>query len=112
MHQYLREIQTCFSLGCGWSDRLALAVAGLEFHLSNFLSLSPNSTPTTYRIGLGGIRDVQLRRRSGDFFVFHVLFTSRYYHLADSLVPTAPAVIAAGSQAERQSVQSGYVVER
>jgi FkbM family methyltransferase len=93
VHQYVTEIQTCFRLGHRWKDRLTLAAAGLEFHLSNFLSLSPDSTPTTYGIRLGGIRDVQLRRRSGDFFVFHELFTSRYYHLADSLVPTAPAVI-------------------
>ena len=93
VHQYLLEIQTCFRLGSGWSDRLALAVAGLEFHLSNFLRLPSKSTATTYRLGLSGIRDIQLRRRSGDFFIFHEIFTSRYYHLADSLVPPAPAVI-------------------
>ena len=93
MHQYLKEIQTCFSLGSGWSDRLALAAAALEFHVSNFLGLPARSTASTYRIHLGGMRDIQLRRRSGDFFVFHETFTSRCYDLPDSLVPAAPAVI-------------------
>jgi FkbM family methyltransferase len=94
VRQYWNEIRTCFRLGSGWSDRLALAGAGLEFHLSNFLGLLPNSRASRFRIRLReGLRNIQLRRRSGDFFVFHEIFTHGYYDLPDNLVPAIPAVV-------------------
>jgi FkbM family methyltransferase len=70
-------------LGASWPDRLRLAGATLEFHASNFArpgrpSAAP--TPDRYRVQLGGrVTDLWLRRRSGDFFVLHEVFTSAVY---------------------------------
>jgi FkbM family methyltransferase len=94
LRQYLNEIRVSLRLGAGWKDRFALVIAGLEFHLSNLFSLPPKTTASSYRIRLtDGTRDIRLRRRTGDFFIFHELFTNRYYDLPDSLVPAAPEVI-------------------
>jgi FkbM family methyltransferase len=91
--QYSKELLTCFRLGAGWRDRLTLAAAGLEFHLSNLMNRPPASRATRYQIRLAGIRNIQLRRRSGDFFIFHEIFTNRYYKLPDGLAAPAPTVI-------------------
>jgi FkbM family methyltransferase len=42
---------------------------------------------------LNDARTIQLRRRSGDFFVFHEVFTSLCYDLPERLVPSQPKVI-------------------
>jgi FkbM family methyltransferase len=94
VQQYLKEMRTCFRLGSRWSDRLALMMAGLEFHLSSLFGLPPEMVPTRYRIRLSsGIREIGLRRRSGDFFIFHEIFTCRCYNLPERVVPASPAVI-------------------
>jgi FkbM family methyltransferase len=54
---------------------------------------APAPAATRYRIQLPDLRNIQLRRRSGDFFIFHEIFTDGYYELPAGLVPPAPAVI-------------------
>jgi FkbM family methyltransferase len=93
MHPYLREIRTCWRLGHRWRDRFRLAAAGLEFHLSNYLHLPAAGVATAYSIRLDGIRTIHLRRRSGDFFVFHEVFTFLCYKLPDRLAPQCPRAI-------------------
>jgi FkbM family methyltransferase len=93
MHPYLREIRTCWRLGHRWRDRFRLVAAGLEFHLSNFFHLPPDGKATSYSIRLDGVRTIYLRRRSGDFFVFHEIFTSRCYELPQQLAPQGSGAI-------------------
>jgi FkbM family methyltransferase len=80
-------------LGHRWSDRVRLSAAGLEFHLSNWLDFTPRAKASRYQIRLSGIREIYLRRRSGDFFVFHEVFTSRCYALPDVVVPESPQIV-------------------
>jgi FkbM family methyltransferase len=93
MHQYLKEVRTCWRLGHRWRDRLRLIAGCLEFHLSNLVGWSAAVSPTAYRIRLDGIRTIYLRRRSGDIFVFHEIFTSLCYHLPGPVAPKEPSVI-------------------
>ena len=93
MHRYLTEIRTCIRMGKGWSDRVRLSLAGLEFHLSNLLELRSGTRVALYRIQLDHTRQVYLRRRSGDFFIFHEIFTDRCYALPDCFAPQHETVI-------------------
>jgi FkbM family methyltransferase len=93
MHQYLKEIRTCWRLGHRWSDRFRLIAVCLEFHVSNLFGWSPVSSPTGYSIRLDGVRTIYLRRRSGDIFILHEIFTSLCYQIPAALAPQEAAVI-------------------
>jgi FkbM family methyltransferase len=93
VHQYLKEIVTCWRLGERWHDRLRLAIAGLEFHVANLLRFPPASAASTFRIGLNGQREINLRRRSGDVFIFHEIFTSLCYEVPAQFAPAGSRVV-------------------
>lgn len=95
--QYRDEIRTCVRLGASWPDRLRLAAATLEFHAANLAgSAGPGAARALdrYRVRLGSqVTDLWLRRRSGDFFVLHEIFTSAAYRIpAEWLGPVQTVV--------------------
>jgi FkbM family methyltransferase len=82
---HYREAKTCARLGAAWWDRLRLAGATLEFHGANLAGPADHGTRSAagrYRVRLqSGTRDLWLRRRSGDIFILHEVFTFAAYRI-------------------------------
>src|SRR5262245_37509148 len=87
IYQYSMEMRACFRYGYRWTDRANLCVATMEFHLANLIRWAPRAASTCYRLRLSDTREVNLRRRSGDIFIFHEVFTCGCYQVALRFVP-------------------------
>ena len=101
LNQYLHEIRTCGQLGATWGSRARLAAATMEFHVANFLHWNHTDagpSATGYRVCLRhGPADLQLRRRSGDLFILHEIFTTECYRLPDNLVQHPATIVDLGA---------------
>jgi len=98
--RYLYEIKICCKMGYRLRNKIALAVATLQFHISNGTSFSMLATQASnsYQIKLGDeILTMRLRKYSGDFFIFHEIFGDRCYQISDDLLKTADIVIDLGA---------------
>jgi len=110
LQQYWKEIRTCVRLGASWLDRLRLAVATLEFHAANLVGVPSRNLPSRdlrsrdregavpYRIRLGAqVVDLWLRRRSGDFFILHEIFTCVVYAIPAKWLGRVATVVDLGA---------------
>lgn len=100
-YQYRKEIGTCLRLGATWPDRLGLAAATLDFHVSNLAGLAgPDAarTPGQFSVRLGReVADLWLRRRSGDFFILHEIFTCAAYRMPEKWLGRVATVVDLGA---------------
>lgn len=100
LRQYWKEIRTCVRLGASWPDRMRLAAATLEFHAANLAGLPSRDRQgaVPYRIRLGNrVIDLWLRRRSGDFFILHEIFTCAAYTIPGKWLGRAATVVDLGA---------------
>lgn len=103
VRRHAHEWTVCLRRGATWRDRLRLLRDTVRFHLGNRLRAGVPATdafdpPTTYRILVAGRPiDVQLRRRSGDLFVFHEVLGDDAYRLPPALAPSVSTIIDAGA---------------
>jgi FkbM family methyltransferase len=99
--QYLNEIRTCRRMTVGAFGFVRLLCRTIEFHLCNlFGKRSSESTcpPEKYRIRLGGQdRDLWLRPRTGDIFIFHEIFTNECYRIPGELLSEARVIVDLGA---------------
>lgn len=100
LRQYWKEIRTCIRLGAGWLDRARLAAATLDFHAANLAGLQSRDRQEAapYRVRLGKETvDLWLRRRTGDFFILHEIFTCAIYRIPEKWVGRMETVVDLGA---------------
>jgi FkbM family methyltransferase len=100
LHQYWKEICTCIRLGARWSDRLRLVAATLDFHVANLAGLRSCecevAVPYRVRLGTQAV-DLWLRRRTGDFFILHEIFTCAVYSIPEEWAGHVATVVDLGA---------------
>ena len=78
---YLTELANCVRVGARWPDAFRLMAATLAFHADKSGSGNSRSSAAFGIRGRRGEYLVRLRPRTGDFFIFHEIFTFMAYEL-------------------------------
>ena len=101
IRQYIDEIRTCYRVAACTSDFVRLVARTEEFHLTNLLrgaGSQPVAAPEKHRINIGGCpRDLWIRPRSGDVFIFHEVFTNQCYRIPTAILPQARTILDLGA---------------
>jgi FkbM family methyltransferase len=98
---YLNEIVTCGRVAASPPAFAGLVKSTGQFHLRNLLgrgSSDPAMQPEKHQIVLGANRrDVWLRPGTGDWFIFHEIFTNKCYRIPESILPQARTIVDLGA---------------
>lgn len=98
--QYLDEVRTCSEMAVDRRAFLGLVGRTAEFHLNNMAQRvrQPSALPERHRVVLDGHhRDLWIRPRTGDLFIFHEVFANQCYRIPTALLSDARTVVDLGA---------------